>query len=111
MTDPQTGKQVWESKEHNLQVAFSDLEQELNWNDAKAACIAQGEGWRLPTNNELKIIYDELFKLKSGNFEACQYWCEYDNWKSAYTAYFRNEFSCVITDNHYQRKVRAVRTI
>jgi hypothetical protein len=42
--DPANGQQVYESKEHKLQVAFSDLEEELNWNYAKAACSAQGEG-------------------------------------------------------------------
>jgi len=30
VTDPATGKQFYESKEHQLQVAFSDLEEELN---------------------------------------------------------------------------------
>jgi len=109
--DPANGQQVYESKEHKLQVAFSDLEEELNWNYAKAACSAQGEGWRLPTNNELKIIYDELFKLKLGNFEACRYWGEYDNWKSAYQAFFGNEFSCYIIDNFRYRKARPVRSI
>jgi len=114
VTYPQTNQQVWESKEHNLQVAFKDLEQKLNWNDANTACKAQGEGWRLPMKNELKIINEELFKLKLGNFEVSQYWGEYDNWKSAYQAFFsneRNEFNCLIIDNHLLRKVRSVRSI
>ena len=114
VTDPQTGQQIWESKAHKLQVAFSDYEQELNWNDANAVCKTVRGGWRLPMNFELKILHEELFKLKLGNFEASQYWGEYDNWKSAFTAYFRlerSEFVCVITDNHYLRKVRLVRSI
>jgi hypothetical protein len=55
-------------------VAFSDLDQKLNWNDADDACKALGEGWRLPLNNELKILHDEFFKLNLGNFEESWYW-------------------------------------
>ena len=70
VTDSLTGHLIWESKEHKLQVAFSDLEQKLNWNDANAACNALGEGWILPTLDELKIMSRELYECNMGEFQS-----------------------------------------
>lgn len=38
----------------------------LNWEDAKTACANLGKGWRLPTMNDLKLLY--LNRSKIGNF-------------------------------------------
>ena len=55
----------------------------MNWEDAKNACTELGDGWRLPTEIELRVLNNELFGLKnedtvsskSINFECnCAYW-------------------------------------
>ena len=40
-------------------------------NEAKKACADLGDGWRLPTKDELNLLYEN--KDKIGGFESC-YW-------------------------------------
>jgi len=58
-------------KIENIEVADKDFPDNMNWEDAQKACAALGNGWRLPTKDELTI----LFKNKDiiGQFEG-QYW-------------------------------------
>jgi len=44
----------------------------MNWDDAKAACADLGDGWRLPTKDELNILY--INKHKIGGFANVGYW-------------------------------------
>jgi hypothetical protein len=58
-----------------LQVAENDFENEMNWYQAKSACYDLGNGWRLPTKEELKVMYEQLHKKDQGNFkEDTLYW-------------------------------------
>lgn len=41
----------------NLQIAQYDFPNHMNWYDARKACAALGNGWRLPTKNELNTLY------------------------------------------------------
>ena len=41
----------------NLVVAQKDFPKQMLWEDAKKACEALGNGWRLPTKDEQKILY------------------------------------------------------
>jgi len=52
---------------------------EMTWDDAKKACADLGSGWRLPTKNELNLMY--LNKDKIGGFSRSFYWSstEIDN--------------------------------
>ena len=43
-----------------------------NWEDAKKVCADLGEGWRLPTREELHLIW--LNKESIGGFAAAFYW-------------------------------------
>ena len=57
----------------NLEVAQHDFPKSMNWDDAKAACAKLGEGWRLPTKDELNLLYQN--KDKIGGFSAAvSYW-------------------------------------
>ena len=47
----------------NLEVAQHDFPKSMNWDDAKAACAKLGEGWRLPTKDELNLLYQKKIKL------------------------------------------------
>ena len=35
----------------------------MNWDDAKRACANLGRGWRLPTKDELNILYQNRDKI------------------------------------------------
>jgi hypothetical protein len=63
----------------HLEVAQKNFPREMNWVDAKKACAALGIGWRLPTKDELHILYQNKGKL--GGFPDNFYWSstEYDN--------------------------------
>ena len=50
-------------KVYNIEVAQYDFPKEMNWDDAKKACEALGEGWRLPTLDELNILYQNKDKI------------------------------------------------
>jgi len=63
----------------NLEVAHDDLWVNMNWEDAKKSCIDLGEGWRLPSKEELIILYEN--KDKIGGF-ADSYSNKYGYWSS-----------------------------
>jgi hypothetical protein len=50
----------------NLLVAENDFPIEMKWEDAKKACTRLGAGWRLPTKNELNILFKDRERI--GNF-------------------------------------------
>jgi hypothetical protein len=51
------------AKIENLEVAQFDFSDKMNWTDAKAACEELGNGWRLPSKDELNILYETRTKL------------------------------------------------
>lgn len=53
-------------KYKNLEIAQFNFPKEMTWDDANKACTQLGDGWRLPTIEELKIIYK--IKDNSANF-------------------------------------------
>ena len=57
-----------------LQVAPNDFGDEYELYDAEKACEKLGAGWRLPTIEELRIMYKELHMKKKGMFEEGGYW-------------------------------------
>ena len=56
----------------NYEVAEYDFPKEMNWDNAEKACKALGEGWRLPTIDELKFLY--LNKNEIRGFGDRSYW-------------------------------------
>ena len=56
----------------NLLVAQFDFPKNMNWDDAKKGCETLGNGWRLPTKDELNILYQK--KEKIGGFKVTFYW-------------------------------------
>jgi hypothetical protein len=67
--NPVIGKTV---KIENIEVAEKDFSKEMIWNEAKKACESLGDGWRLPTNDELIILYQ--YKDEIGGFSNNKYW-------------------------------------
>ena len=52
---------------NNIEVAQHDFPNAQNWKDAIAKCNKLGEGWRLPTKDELNKLYNN--KKKIGGFK------------------------------------------
>lgn len=57
-----------------IQVANQDFINELFWEDAKKACQNLGNGWRLPTIEELQAMYEQLHVKGLGKFNNGSYW-------------------------------------
>ena len=54
----------------NLEIAQYDFPEKMNWHDAKKACETLGDGWRLPTKDELNSSYFSQI----GNIYFKWYW-------------------------------------
>ena len=105
LISPVTGEQI--------QVAPSDFENEMNWELAGMACITLGEGWRLPTEQELRLILIELHRKGLGNFEDHIYWSsteDSENPDEARYVLFSNGFANSDTKD-WEHFVRAVRSV
>jgi hypothetical protein len=63
---PTTGKR--------LRVASKDFDKPMMYDKAKQACTDLGQGWRLPSIDELRVIYIELHKKGKGDFRPLGYW-------------------------------------
>ena len=110
----------WEKKD-NMENEKTILEQHIKfeayskdlgqhkWEDAKKICEDLGDGWRLPTREELHLMY--IYKDKIGNFAAAYYWSSSEsNSNFAWSQFFLNGFQYF---NHKYRTsyVRAVRAL
>ena len=106
----------YESNER-LEIAPKDLDEKMSLEDAKKSCESLGNGWRLPTMIELKIMYNELHLKGKGNFKQDIYWSDYSSTINGYDYDFRNGGSPydpnIIPDELLKkpRWVRAVRSI
>jgi len=56
----------------HLEVAQNDFPKQMNWNEAKKACYALGSRWRLPTKDELNLLYTNRKKI--GGFKKIGDW-------------------------------------
>jgi len=93
--------------ENHLVVMTEDLG-EMNWVTAKKACEALGNGWRLPTKNELNILYQNRNKI--GGFRDSYYWSSSagSNDDAWYQSFYRGNTYNYSKDSTY--RVRAVRS-
>lgn len=82
---------------------------EHNWENAKKVCKDLGDGWRLPTREELHVMW--LHRDYIGGFAAADYWSssEYNNnfaWFQAFTD--GNQYYYTKYGTSYVRAVRAL---
>ena len=92
----------------NLEVMTEDLEGRYTWDDAMKACADLGDGWRLPTKDELNTLYQN--KDKIGGYAKNPYWSstEFDNdnaWKQNFGKGTQDNDSK--SNDYYVRAVRA----
>ena len=57
-----------------LEVAQFDFPEQMRCDDAKVECAKLGNGWRLPTKDELNILYQNQVKIGEQEFHAYGYW-------------------------------------
>ena len=57
----------------NLEVAQNNFPEDINWTEAKKVCDTLGEGWRLPSKDELNILFD----INKVNDILCLGWKRY----------------------------------
>ncbi len=93
----------------NLEVAQNDFPNRMEWNNAVKACSELGNGWRLPTKNELNFMYSN--RVKIGRFANNDYWSstEEDS-DNAWRQYFNGGSQALLFKNRGFANVRAVRT-
>ena len=96
-------------KIEKFEVAQYDFPNRMNWYDAKKACTDLGNGWRLPTKDELNLLY--INKDKIGGFPNFGCWSstEFSN-DFAWGQYFIGFGNQVGSNKVSNASVRAVRT-
>ena len=82
------GREVSTVKIGNLEVMTEDLTP-TNWDVAMNVCKNLEDGWRLPTKDELNVLYEN--KDKIGGFADYLYWSsteggDYDVWLQDFTS-------------------------
>ena len=80
----------------------------MNWHEAKVVCKKLGPGWRLPTKDELNMLYKN--KKEIGDFAINFYWSstefEFNNaWKQGFI--YGTQYYASKTNDYYVRAVRA----
>lgn len=80
-----------------------------NWEDAKKVCKDLGNGWRLPTREELHLMW--LNKESIGVFAAAYYWSSSED--GNHFAWYQNfnngnQYNNYKTNTFYVRAVRAL---
>jgi hypothetical protein len=111
-SNPITGNTT---KIENLEVAEKDFPNTMSWDDAKKQCLELGDGWRLPTFEELNFMYQNKDKISGfisdDEVRCCNYWSsnEYD-YGGAWFLSFNNGMN-VSSSRNVLYYVRAVRTI
>jgi len=96
----------------NLEITPNDIHYPvlgMNWNNAKEACEALGDGWRLPSKDELKILYRNRDKI--GGFTGLKYWSSTE--VSTGLAWYQDFLFGTQSSNYgyYTHCVRAVRSL
>jgi len=92
-----------------FEIAKKDFPNKRYWRTAVKACSSLGEGWRLPTKDELNLMY--INRVVIGGFANNDYWSSTEaNCSSAWVQDFLNGGqSRYVKDNFIN--VRAVRDI
>ncbi|MFM8318132.1 MAG: DUF1566 domain-containing protein [Bacteroidota bacterium] len=118
-TGPVPQKLTFEFEGETIEVAKKDFSNRMNWGAAKKACKNLGNGWRLPSINELEAMYEQLHREDKGNFRmghALWYWSSSED-NEGNVWYFSFEYGSAGNaigsgrDKSQTEYVRAVRTL
>jgi len=92
----------------NGEVAQYDFPKEMRWGDANKECENLGRGWRLPTKEELEILYQN--KDKIGGFASNGYWSSTEGVNDGAWNQSFSDGSQYFSIENYTFYVRAVRS-
>lgn len=94
-----------------LEIAQFDFSKYMYWDQANNACKGLGIGWRVPTKNELKVLYSNKSKIKIGGYSYNYYWGnnEDKDYPSMRQNFSNGEQEIMYEDDRC--RVRAVRTV
>jgi hypothetical protein len=102
--------EVQQDSQHaaNLEVAQYDFPNPMNWDSAKKICGTLGKGWRLPTKDELKTLFQNREKI--GGFEERGYWSSTEG--ASYGAWYQffydgSQDTNIKEASHLVRAIRA----
>jgi len=112
-------KLTFEFEGQTIEVAKKDFTKQMNWFDAKKACKNLGNGWRLPSIEELGAMYEQIHMEGKGSFKNEWYWSSSENdanlaWDFDFeNGGASNGIHYIDYYNHKSRtsRVRAVRTL
>ena len=94
-----------------FEVSPLDLPDKMRWVRAVDVCSSLNYGWRLPTVEELKIMYTDLHVLGNGNFLNKMYWSSTRNGlNNVWGVFFKCGNAYCGSENYFCR-VRAVRDL
>ncbi len=97
-------------KSGNLEIAQYDFPYRMHFGAARVLCEGLGDGWRLPTKEELSFLCKN--KDKIGGFESQMYWSSTIRWDYGYSWIHNFYLDKEETNNHEAKmSVRAVRTL
>jgi len=97
------------TKIRNIEVAQFDFSEKMNLRQAENACKALGNGWRLPTITESKILFQN--KNMISNIKNDIYWCGKDEYGDLWRFSFVNGIKMLSIGNvNSKYYVRAVKT-
>ena len=93
----------------SIEIAQYDLPTEVTWYNAKRECKELGKGWRLPTKDELDVMYNN--KDLIGNFVNTNYWSstEYNSDYAWMQVFIHQSIAITLKEGHIN--ARAVRSI
>lgn len=100
-----------------IEIAQNDFAWEMNFDEAQKVCEKLGKGWRLPTKDELNIIYKNklLLRAKVNKYSNAPYWTstKFNEYSSDYYWYLNMENGKfeAYTDKSAWFRVRAVRDL
>lgn len=95
-----------------LEIAEFDFPEKLSFDEAKKKCELLGKGWRLPTKNELDILYQNKDNI-GGFYKGNTYWSctKFDNSRRFAQHFLDGMQGITKTDKISLFYVRAVRTL
>ena len=95
----------------SIEVAQYDFPNRMKWDDANRTCLNLGEGWRLPTKDELNTLYKNKNQIGNLQDPYLAYWSSTEiNNNIAWYGVMKDGFTRS-TEKFYESGVRAVRTV
>jgi hypothetical protein len=93
-----------------ISIAKKEFPEKLTWTEAKKNCASLGDGWRLPTIEELREIF--LHKNEIDGFKGQYYWSctEHEDIDLAWCYDFHNKNKADMGKYH-RYSVRAVKPL